>query len=131
MHRKDAKAYRDAEETEHEAYFNTIIEEIIEKLGEYNERDPEIKSLLKSGPKRFQRHKKLIRMSDGTEVGIYEGQWAENDFSDEYLLRREMRHGFGVFMGYTSGSYYVGQWVCDKKNGLGRMIEPDGSIYEG
>ena len=73
MDRKDAQAYRDAEETEHEAYFNTIIEEIIEKLGEYNERDPEIKSLLKTGPRRYQRMKKLIRMSDGTEVGIYEG----------------------------------------------------------
>ena len=34
-------------------------------------------------------------------------------------------------MGYASGSYYEGQWVGDKKNGMGRIIEPDGSIYEG
>ena len=42
-----------------------------------------------------------------------------------------MRHGYGKFTAYPAASYYEGQWIADKKNGLGRMIEPDGSVYEG
>ena len=131
LDRKDVQAQRDADQTEHEAYSNSTIEGISKKLGLYSEKDPTISSLLERGPTRFQRPKKIIRMHGGHEIGIYDGEWAINDFSNASLFRREMRHGFGIFTAYPSGSYYEGQWVSDMKNGMGRMIEPDGTVYDG
>ncbi len=29
------------------------------------------------------------------------------------------------------GSVYMGQWKDDKANKIGRMVNPDGNIYEG
>ena len=42
-----------------------------------------------------------------------------------------MRHGVGTFIESPSGDFYEGQWLYDKMNGLGRMIDSDGSVYEG
>ena len=131
MVRKDVQAEKDAIENEDEVYNNSTINGISNKLGSYNKRDSKVEAYLERGPKRIYRPKRTIRVYGEYDIGIYEGEWAQNDFSNPELYRREMRHGFGKFTAYPAASFYEGQWIADKKNGLGRMIETDGSVYEG
>ena len=50
---------------------------------------------------------------------IYQGTFAD-----------DQRHGQGTFTG-NDGYSYVGQWNAGQIEGQGRVIYPDGAIYEG
>ena len=52
---------------------------------------------------------------------------------DTYVgtLRDEQRHGKGTMIFYESGSHYYGDWIDDKRIGMGIIKYSDGSSYEG
>jgi len=52
---------------------------------------------------------------------IYYGQWYKEN---------QEKHGFGILV-WPDGSKYVGYWVHDKANIVGRLMHSDGDMYEG
>ena len=112
MVRKDVAAEIEADETEDEAYWNTIIEDLAGKLGPYQEADPKTEALLIKGPERIAKPRRLLRYGK-KQIGIYAGEWAKNDFRKTNLMKREMRHGHGILIAWPSGNLYEGQWMND------------------
>lgn len=51
---------------------------------------------------------------------IYQGQWKDGK-----------RHGKGSEFDRKEQSFYIGWWINDEKEGLGRVIFDSGNIYEG
>ena len=63
---------------------------------------------------------KLPETKFETDNGTYQGQ----------LDAQDRKEGFGKYE-WKDGSSYLGFWVGDKANGLGRLTTVDGEIYEG
>jgi hypothetical protein len=59
----------------------------------------------------------VYRMDDGS---VYKGDYRE----------KTKRHGFGRLT-WKDGSYYEGEWKCDKAHGFGILMHSDGDIYKG
>lgn len=51
---------------------------------------------------------------------IYSGQW-----------RGENRHGRGMEVDCKEGSFYIGEWKEDEKDGYGRLVLETGNVYDG
>lgn len=56
---------------------------------------------------------------DGSET-IYSGQW-----------KGENRHGRGMEVDSKEGSFYIGEWKFDEKDGYGRLVLESGNVYDG
>ena len=61
----------------------------------------------------------VVRVEDENET-LYKGTW-----------RRNKRHGRGIEVDLEEGSYYIGEWKDDLKEGYGRLVLECGNIYEG
>ena len=106
--RKDVHAFKDADITENDSYFNAVVDDIASKLGRFEDSDPLAEKILRQGQKRYTKTKTLIREA-GHEIGIYAGDWVRN-LGDEKtdLPRREIRHGRGTFIAWPTGAFYEG-----------------------
>ena len=51
---------------------------------------------------------------------IYEGQWLNGK-----------KHGRGLEVDMTEGSFYIGEWRANLKEGYGRLVLESGNVYEG
>ena len=71
------------------------------------------------------RDKDLITKIIETDTFTYEGQVIQNTPMDEFLP-----HGEGTVK-YKSGGFYKGNFKFGLKEGKGRKVNPDNSIYEG
>jgi hypothetical protein len=61
----------------------------------------------------------ILLNKDGNET-IYSGQW--KGFN---------RHGRGMEVDRKEGSFYIGEWRYDEKEGYGRLVLESGNIYDG
>ena len=70
----------------------------------------------------YEEFKKCLKFADDSEIkrkGPYVGQF---NGEDQY-------HGFGRFS--KRGFIYEGMWENGEKDGWGRLIQPNGTYYEG
>ena len=92
---------------------NTKIKEIQSKVAEMDPFD--------LGPSPISDKVVLERCKKDLGLGaFYDGQWSPNG----------LRHGLGTQID-TNGVYYFGYWCDDNKNGRGRILYVDGTLYEG
>lgn len=61
-----------------------------------------------------------VLLRKGSSETIYSGQWKGNN-----------RHGRGMEVDHKEGSFYIGEWKFDEKDGYGRLILESGNIYHG
>ena len=48
----------------------------------------------------------------------------------DWHINTGLRHGFGRLI-WPDGSLYEGEWISDQASGIGRLIHSDGDVYEG
>ncbi|KAM8927650.1 MORN repeat-containing protein 1 [Pelodytes ibericus] len=46
-------------------------------------------------------------------------------------VKKQLRHGYGIYVYPNSYFRYEGEWKAGKKHGLGKLLLKDGSYYEG
>ena len=49
----------------------------------------------------------------------------------EFMEKHELLPHNKVRVTYSDGSRYEGNWERDKRNGHGKLIYPDGTVFEG